>query len=84
MCQKITQATVSGMDRSGTGERKKMRDRFFRRERRGNEWIGDKGSLVCSRGENLTKILKLRFGHFSVWNNGFMAILEKPGVWWSF
>jgi hypothetical protein len=61
-----------------------MRDRFFRRERRGNEWIGVKGSLVRSRGENLTKILKLRFGHSSVWNNGFMIILEKPSVWWSF
>jgi hypothetical protein len=66
------------------GERKKMRDRFFRRERRGNEWIGVKGSLVRSRGEKLTKILKLGFGHPSVWNNGFIVILEKPNVWWSF
>jgi hypothetical protein len=52
-----------------------MRDRFLRRERRGNEWIGVLGSLVRSQ---------LRFDHSSVWNNGVMIVLKEPSVWWSF
>jgi ribosomal protein L44E len=63
MCQKITQTTVNRMDLDRGPERERRWEiDFFRRERRGNEWIGVKGSLVRSRGEKLTKILKLRFG----------------------